>query len=62
MVALMDEDKCDEKLRENLVVDSGCCHVHDSICGGQTELQKDRQELPDEQPQGMQLREKLRLR
>src|SRR5437667_418238 len=40
--------KCDEKLRENLVVDSGCCHVHHSICGGQTELQKDRQKLSHE--------------
>jgi len=48
MVAFMNEDKCDEELRENLVVDSGCCHMHDSIRGGQTELQKDREELPDE--------------
>jgi len=48
MIAFMDEDKCDEKLRENLVVDSGCCHVRDSICGGQTELQKDRQKLSHE--------------
>jgi len=37
-----------EKLRENLVVDSGCCNVHDSICGGQAELQSHGQELSNE--------------
>jgi len=35
--------------------------VHSFVCGGQAELQKDWEEMPDERQQGMQLREGVRL-
>jgi hypothetical protein len=35
--------------------------LHGSFCRRQADLQKDRQELPDERQQGVQLREELRL-
>jgi hypothetical protein len=54
--------KAYEKLHENPVFDSGGSDLHDSVCGGQAELQKDRQELSHERQQGLQLREELRLR
>jgi hypothetical protein len=55
------ENKRYEKLHENLVFDSGRGGLHDIFCGGQAELQKDRQELSHERQQGMQLWERLRL-
>jgi hypothetical protein len=51
-----------EKLCEDPVFDSGGSDLHGWFCGGQAELQKDRQELSHERQQGMQLREELRLR
>ncbi len=48
--------------QHSLVFDSGRSGLHGIFCGGQAELQKDRQELSHERQQGMQLREKLRLR
>jgi hypothetical protein len=37
--------------------------LHERVCGRTyaTELQKDRQELPDERQQGLQLREEMQL-
>jgi len=40
--------KIHEELHENSVVDIDGRDLHYSVCGGQAELQKDRQELPDE--------------
>jgi hypothetical protein len=37
-----------EKLPKNSVFDPGSSDLHGSVRGGQAELQKDRQELPDE--------------
>ncbi len=37
-----------EELHENLVFDSGGSDLHGRVRGGQAELQKDRQKLPDE--------------
>jgi hypothetical protein len=56
------ENKRYEKLHENPVFRFRGSNLHGSICGGQAELQKDRQELSHERQQGMQLREELRLR
>jgi hypothetical protein len=53
--------KAYEKLYENLVFDSGRRDLHNNFCGGQTELPQDREELPHERQQEMQLREDLRL-
>jgi len=53
--------KANEELHENSVVIFSGSDLHGSFFGGQADLQKDRQELSDEQQQGMQLREKLRL-
>jgi len=43
------------------IFNSDRSNLHGILCRGQTELQKGRQELPDERQQGMQLREELRL-
>ncbi len=48
IAALMDQNKGNEELHENSVVDLDGRDLHYSVCGGQAELQKDRQELPDE--------------
>jgi hypothetical protein len=37
-----------EKLHENPVLASGGSRLRDGVCGGQAEVCKDRQELPDE--------------
>src|SRR5438034_8813286 len=50
-----------EKLSQNPVFDSGSYYLHDWYCDGQAELSEDRQELPYERQQGMQLRKELRL-
>jgi hypothetical protein len=51
-----------EKLHENSVFGSHRSNVHAFVCSGQTSrLQKERQELPDERQQGMQLRQGLQL-
>jgi hypothetical protein len=54
--------KAYEKLCEDPVFDSGRGGLHDIFCGGQAELQNERQELSHERQQGMQLREELRMR
>jgi hypothetical protein len=51
-----------ENLHENPDVGPGGNDLHERFCGRETELQKNRQELPDERQEGMQLRERLRLR
>jgi hypothetical protein len=56
------EISIDEELHENSVLAFGGSNLHGSICGGQADLQQNRQELPDERQQGMQLRERVRLR
>ncbi len=48
-----DQNCAHEKLHENPVLASGGSNLHGSICGGQADLQENRQELPDEQQQGM---------
>ena len=40
--------KAYEKLYEDHVFNSDGGDLHGNICGGQAELQKDRQKLPDE--------------
>jgi len=62
MVAFTDEDKCDEKLHQNPDVDPDGSHLHDNVCSREGQLQKDGQELSDERQEGMQLRQRLRLR
>jgi hypothetical protein len=57
-----DQINIDETLRENIVFDFGRSDVHGLICSGQAKLQGHGQELSDEQGQGMQLRQRLRLR
>ena len=58
----MHENDVDEKLHENLVFNSGRSDLHGRFRGGQAELQKDRQELSDERQEGVQLRQRLRVR
>jgi len=48
MLPFMHQNNGDEELHENSVVDSNGSNVHDCVCSRQAELQKDRQELPDE--------------
>ena len=48
IAALMDQNKGNEELLENFVVDFNGNHVHDRVCGGQAELQGHGQELSDE--------------
>jgi hypothetical protein len=62
IAALMDQSKGNEELLENSVVDFNGSHVHDGVRGGQAKLQGHGQELSDEQGQGLQLRQRLRLR
>jgi hypothetical protein len=51
-----------EKLHENPVFDSDGSDLHGLVCGRQaSRLQEERQELPDERQQRMQMREELRL-
>jgi hypothetical protein len=50
-----------EKLHENSVFDSGRSDLHNNFCGGQAELPEDRQELPHERRQEVQLREELHM-
>ncbi|PYJ77543.1 MAG: hypothetical protein DME69_10400 [Verrucomicrobia bacterium] len=50
-----------EKLHKNPVFNPGGSDLHGNVRGGQAELQKDRQELPHERQQGMQLRKELRM-
>jgi hypothetical protein len=45
-----------ENLHESPDVDPRGDNLHDCFCSGKSELQKDAQELPDEQQEGMQLR------
>jgi hypothetical protein len=45
-----------EKLRKDPFVSPRGDDLHDFVCGRKGELQKERQELPDEQQKGMQLR------
>jgi len=59
--AVRDQNGAHEKLHENPVFGSDGGDLHGLVCGGQAELQKERQELPDERQQGMQMREELRL-
>jgi hypothetical protein len=46
----------DEELSQSFSFGSGGRDLHGGFCGGQAELSKDRQELPDERQQGVQLR------
>jgi hypothetical protein len=62
MAALMDQSKGNEELLENSVVDFNGNHVHDRVRSRQAKLQRHGQELSDEQGQGVQLRQRLRLR
>jgi len=52
-----------EDVRENYVFDSGGSNLHERFCGRTyaAELQEERQELPDERQQSLQLREELQL-
>ena len=59
---LANETQRHERLYENLVFDSDRGGVHGFPCRRQAELQNERQELSHERQQGVQLREKLRLR
>jgi hypothetical protein len=52
----------DEKLYYDSRFDSDSSDLHGSLCGGQTQLQENRQKLSHAPQQGMQLRERLRLR
>jgi hypothetical protein len=45
-----------EKSSQNPVFDPGSRDLHSGFRGGQAELSEDRQELPDERQQGVQLR------
>jgi hypothetical protein len=51
-----------EQLHEDVDFHPRGSDLHDLFCGGQAKLQKNWQELSDERQEGMQLREKLRLR
>jgi hypothetical protein len=62
IAALRDQNKGNEELLENFVVDFNGNHVYDRVRGGQAKLQGHGQELSDEQGQGVQLRQRLRLR
>jgi hypothetical protein len=53
--------KACEKLYQNPVLSSRGSDLHNNFCGGQAKLQKERQELPHERQQEMQLREDLRM-
>ena len=57
----MRENSSHEDVRENSVFDSGGSDLHECICGRAyaSELQENRQELPDERQQGLQLREEM---
>jgi len=57
----MDQIKGNEELLENSVVDLNGSYVHDRVRGGQAKLQGHGKELSDEQGQGVQLRQRLRL-
>ena len=48
MLPFMHQNNGDEELHENSVVDLDGPDLHYGVCGRQAELQKDRQELPDE--------------
>jgi hypothetical protein len=59
----MRESGGDEDIRENSVIDFGGGYLHERVCGRAhaPKLQEERQELPDERQQGLQLREKMQL-
>jgi hypothetical protein len=50
-----------EEIRETSVIDSGGGDLHERVCGRAhaSKLQEERQELPDERQQGLQLREEM---
>ena len=50
-----------EDVRENSVFDSGGSDLHERVCSRAhaSKLQEERQELPDERQQGLQLREEM---
>jgi len=52
-----------EDVRENSVFDSGGSDLHRRLCGRTyaAELQEERQELPDERQQGLQLWKEMQL-
>jgi len=62
LLAFGDRQYVYENSCESSLLDSNRGNVHHFVCRGQAELQEDRQELPDERQQGMQLREELCLR
>ncbi len=53
IAALRDQNKGNEELLENFVVDFNGSHVHDRVRGGQAKLQGHWQKLSDEQGQGL---------
>jgi hypothetical protein len=55
------ENRSHEDVPESSVFDSGGSDLHERICGRThaSELQENRQELPDERQQGLQLREEM---
>jgi hypothetical protein len=50
-----------EDVRESSVIDSGGGDLHERVCdrAHASKLQEERQELPDERQQGLQLREEM---
>jgi hypothetical protein len=50
-----------EDVRENSVFDSGGSDLHERVRAYAAELQEERQELPNERQQSLQLREELQL-
>jgi hypothetical protein len=55
------QNQSDENNNDSPDVDPRGHDLHHFVRGGETELQEDTQELPNEQQEGMQLRQGLRL-